>query len=53
MNDAKQVEGHNYGARYWMNNSWHKQIHDINWLIEKFMPVPTWPEDRAKWVAPE
>ena len=52
MNDAKQVEGHNYGARYWMNNSWPKQIHKIDWLIEKFMPVPTWPEDRSLWISP-
>lgn len=24
--------------------TWHKQIHDVNWLIRKFSPVPTWPE---------
>lgn len=29
---------------------WHKQIHDFNWMIEKFMPVPGWSEDRSQWV---
>jgi glycosyltransferase involved in cell wall biosynthesis len=29
----------------WMSKkyTWPKQIHDINWLVEKFAPVPTWP----------
>ena len=28
----------------WMKGGykWHKQIHDINWLVAKFAPVPTW-----------
>lgn len=26
--------------------AWHKQIHPLSWLIEKFNPVPTWPEDK-------
>ena len=28
----------------WMNKKyrWHKQIYDIDWLIEHFAPVPTW-----------
>ena len=52
MDEAGVIAGHAYAARYWMNNSWPKQIHDISWLIEKFMPVPTWPEDRKLWIAP-
>jgi glycosyltransferase involved in cell wall biosynthesis len=51
--DSKEiVDAHNYSARYWMNNEWKDRIHDINWLIERFWPVPTWPEDRALWKAP-
>lgn len=30
---------------HWVNNKWDKRIHDWKWLIEKFGPVPTWPED--------
>lgn len=46
------IEGHLYSAKFWMNNEWKDRIHDIDWLIERFWPVPTWPEDRSLWVAP-
>ncbi|TSC86767.1 MAG: Uncharacterized protein G01um101416_621 [Microgenomates group bacterium Gr01-1014_16] len=46
------ITGHNFAAQYWMSNSWPKQIHNIDWLVEKFWPVPTWPEDRNLWVSP-
>lgn len=39
------VAGHAYSARYWMTNAWEKRVHDIEWLIEKFSPVPTWNEN--------
>lgn len=35
---------------YWMHNKWPKQIHKMEWLIEKFMPIPGWPED---WMDPK
>lgn len=33
------------GIDYWVYNKWPKRIHDFDWLIEKFWPVPTWPEN--------
>lgn len=30
---------------YWVNNKWDKRIHDFEWLLEKFWPVPGWPEN--------
>lgn len=42
-------EGNAYSVDYWMNNRWGKRIHDIEWLVERFWPVPSWPEDRAQW----
>jgi hypothetical protein len=30
---------------YWVNNKWPKRIHDWKWLIDKFWPVPGWPEN--------
>lgn len=45
------VAGHNYSAHYWMNNLWDKRVHDIEWLIDKFWPVPTWPPDKKDWTA--
>lgn len=52
MDDRGVIAGHNYSAKYWMNNMWEERIHDMSWLIEKFWPVPTWPEDRSLWVSP-
>lgn len=38
---------------YWMNNRWENRKHDMEWFIEKFMPMPTWPDNwkeiYAKW----
>jgi len=30
---------------HWMNNRWTNREHDIDWLIDKFWPVPGWPDD--------
>lgn len=32
-------------ADYWMQNQWAERIHDIEWLVDKFWPVPTWPDN--------
>jgi len=32
-------------ANYFMRNKWGERIHDIDWFIEKFMPMPTWPDN--------
>ena len=45
QDQADIVEGHAYSARYWMTNSWEDRVHDLEWLIEKFSPVPTWGEN--------
>ena len=34
-----------WSARYWTENRWEKRVHDFDWLIDKFSPVPTWIED--------
>lgn len=28
--------------RWLTEKVWHKQVHDIKWLVDKFAPVPTW-----------
>ena len=30
---------------YWINNRWEKRIHDFEWLVEKFWPLPNWPDN--------
>jgi len=38
-------KGRQYCIDYWLNNRWEKAIHDWKWLIDKFSPVPTWPDN--------
>jgi len=37
--------GHIASAEYWMRNGWEGQTRTIEWLVDKFWPVPTWPEN--------
>lgn len=39
------VEGYDFCVRYWMRDEWPQRIHDFQWLIERFSPMPDWPED--------
>lgn len=50
--DPNTVASHNWSAKHWMNGEEPGMIHPVSWLVEKFWPVPTWPEDRKKWVSP-
>ncbi len=34
-----------YHIDYWMHDKWPKAIHKIQWFIERFWPIPGWPED--------
>jgi hypothetical protein len=43
------IRGNIYSTNFWFNNQWDKRIHDLSWLVEKFWPVPGWPEDKSKW----
>lgn len=51
FDDQANKEGSNWSAKHWMNNEEPGMIHPMSWFIEKFWPVPTWPEDRKEWVA--
>ena len=41
--------GNAYSVDFWMNNRWKERKYDIDWLVERFWPVPSWPEDRNQW----
>lgn len=43
------IDKHNLSAKHWMSGGEPNMIHPISWLVEKFWPVPTWPEDRNLW----
>lgn len=49
IDKREMIRGRDYSVDFWMNNRWTNRIHDIEWLIERFWPVPTWPEDRSLW----
>ena len=38
----KMIAGDQYCDDFWFNNRWEGAVHDLAWLIERFMPVPTW-----------
>lgn len=43
------TRGHEWSARYWMNNKWEDRIHDFEWFVDKFN-MPTWPADwKQQW----
>ena len=33
-----------YSEDLWLNNKWPKQKHELEWLVERFKPVPGWHE---------
>lgn len=56
LSKRKLHAGTLYAADYWLNNRWEGRVHDLVWLIEKFAPVPSWPDDfyalwdGTKWI---
>jgi|SRR3989344_220170 len=46
---TKFYENKEFGRKncidYWINNKWAERKYDFDWLIEKFWPVPGWPEN--------
>ncbi len=34
-----------YWYDFFVNNRWDKRMHDFDWLVEKFWPIPNWPDN--------
>src|SRR3990172_2675243 len=50
LTDERIRKSYSWTANYWMSNSWPERAHDLEWLVERFMPIPTWPNDwRERW----
>lgn len=45
FDDRQHVVGSNWSAKHWMNNEEPGMVHKMEWLIEKFWPVPTWQDN--------
>jgi len=39
-NDQERAK--KYSRDLWLNNKWPKQIHKLEWLVDRFSPVPGW-----------
>lgn len=46
----EQEKANNYVKRWLINTAWHKQTKTFTWLIEKFWPIPDWPENKNEWI---
>ena len=42
---ADKEKGRVFCIDYWLNNKWENRVHDFEWLVEKFWPIPTWPDN--------
>jgi glycosyltransferase involved in cell wall biosynthesis len=42
---ANMEKGRQACLDYWLNNKWDKRVHDFEWMIDKFSPVPHWPDN--------
>lgn len=50
MSGGEMHRGSIYSTDYWLNNRWPGRVRDFAWLLEKFWPVPSWPDDwQEKW----
>ena len=38
-----------WSTKHWTNNEEPNMIYPFNWLVERFWPIPGWPEDRNQW----
>lgn len=47
--ELKAKGSNEWAAKHWLRNEEPNMIHPFSWLLEKFWPVPTWPEDRMEW----
>jgi glycosyltransferase involved in cell wall biosynthesis len=45
IDKREMVRGAKYSADFWMHNKWPDQKYKMEWFIEKFWPVPSWPSD--------
>lgn len=50
ITDQEREASYLYTWDYWWHNKWEDRAHDFEWLVEKFWPLRTWP-DNWKWLS--
>ncbi len=51
LDHSQTIKGATHTNKWLRDKNWHKQTLPFKWLIEKFWPVPTWPEDYEKRIS--
>ena len=46
MSGKEQRKARKYSIELWGRNKWPQQVHDLQWLADKFAPLPTWQHDK-------
>lgn len=47
---SEQEKAKIYSRELWFNNKWDKAIHPLQWLIDRFTPVPDWSDTVSKGI---
>ncbi len=50
MTGTDQEKARKHSRNVWLNNKWPKAKHNLEWLVEKFKPVPGWHETVSKGI---
>jgi glycosyltransferase involved in cell wall biosynthesis len=48
MSKQAKLETEAMSTWFWMQDKWSKKKYDIKWFINKFWPIPTWPDNWEK-----
>lgn len=43
--DKYHIQGNIWGTKHWINNEEPNMIHSFSWFVNKFWPIPTWPDN--------
>ncbi len=54
MGSSQEQVSYDLAANYWVGDKWAERKHDFEWFVDKFSPMPTWPENwkemHQKWL---
>ena len=45
VSEDELIRGNRYVFDHWFFDQWSDRVHDFDWLVDRFWPVPDWPED--------
>ena len=48
LNNSDMKKANEFTNKWITGEAWDKQTKPLSWLIEKFMPIPTWDEEKLK-----